>query len=297
MNSLTLSWDDLRLFAAAVATGSFSKAARKLGVSQPTVGRRVEALEAVLGGPLLERTAGGCRPTALGEAIAPLADRMNAAAKGVERVALTVQRDLAGVVRIAAGELIGRYLARHSWRVTAGAPGLVLEIDARMGMANLFAGEAEIALRNIRPDSDQLYARKLWRNPFAAFGAPAYVEANPAARDERRWTACKWASFTRAQAGTPSARWLAQRVEEPEPSLRFSASSLILEAVAAGAGLAMLPTFVGEDDPRLIRLSGPFDSLAFDLWMVAHPSARRRPRVRWTMDRLAEIFSGKQAAY
>lgn len=291
MNNHNIHWDDLRIFAAVVSAGSFSRAAQILGVSQPTVSRRIEALERELEGPLLERTAQGCFPTKLGETLVPLTERMTTAARGITRLALNARHDLSGIVRIASGELVGRYLARHSWRITSGASGLQLEILVGMKMVNLFAGEAEIALRNLRPDNDQLFARKLWSTQHAVYGSPSFAEANPGACDERRWHQCRWAGFTRTQDQLPSARWLAERLPENQPNLRFSTSSLILEAVASGSALALLPTFVGDDDSRLVRLSDPLAGLVLDLWMVTHPNVRNLPRVRWVMERLAEIFA------
>ena len=214
---------------------------------------------------------------------------MKVAANHVNRVSLTNQRNLQGSVRIACGLLIGRHLTRNMRRLLYGVPKLRIEIVAGTQMVNLFAGEAEIALRSIRPDNDQLFVRRLWQAPHYVYGTPAYREANPAAADERRWTHCRWAGYTTAQSHLPTARWLAERVSEPEPMLRFTHSELILEATASGSALAILPAFVGDDDPRLVRLSEQLD-LIIEMWMVTHPDARRLPAVRYIMDRLADIF-------
>ena len=283
-------WDDLRVFLAVIEQGSLSRAAESLGMSQPTVGRRLDALEEALDGPLIERTSQGCVPTEAGAMLAPLVERMRAAADGIKRAAATARRDIAGTVRVAVGELIGRLLARHADQIIAGAPGLRLEIVVGMARVSLGRGEAEIAIRAKKPESRQLYARKLPRSPFAVYGAPSYVDSHPVASDERRYRACRWASFDDSLAHLRSARWLADRLAAPEPSLRFSTSSLILEAAASGAALAVLPVYVGDDDPRLIRLEGPLEDLYYDGWLVTHTSSRRLPRVRWVADRIAELL-------
>ena len=290
MSKSAFAWDDLEVFLVVIEQGSLSRAAEHLGMSQPTVGRRLDALEEALGGPLVERTAQGCVPTEAGAVLAPLVQRMRSAADGVKRAAATARRDIAGTVRVAAGELIGRLLARHAAAIVAGAPGLRLEVVVGMAQVSLGRGEAEIAIRSERPKSRQLYARKMPRSMFAVYGAPAYVDAHPAATDERRYSQCRWASFDESLAHVRSARWLAQKLASPEPSLRFSTSSLILEAAASGAALALLPTYIGDDDPRLIRLEGPLEDLYYDGWLVTHTSSRRLPRVRWVADRVAELL-------
>ncbi|MEM9491090.1 MAG: LysR family transcriptional regulator, partial [Myxococcota bacterium] len=204
-------WDDLRVFITVLQQGSLSRAANELGMSQPTVGRRLSAVEDALGGPLVERTPGGCHATAHGAMIAPLVEQMRAAADGVKRLASTARRDLEGTVRVAVGEMLGRRIARHSSEIVAGAPGLRLELVVGMERVNLSSGDAEIALRGRKPTSPQLYARKLGRAPWAIYAAPTYVDAHPEALDERRYQACRWASLDDSLGHLKSSRWLAER--------------------------------------------------------------------------------------
>lgn len=284
-----LTWDDLRIFAEAVKQGSFSRTAQALGVSQPTVSRRIEELEHSLGRPLLIRSASGCTPTELGRTVLPLVEQMKTAASGLARVAASSQDDLKGVVRIASGELIGRHLVRNSWQITSGAPNLDIEVVTGLGYVNLNAGEADISLRNKPPEGEQIYARKLWDSYYAVYSSPGYRDANPAASDERRYEQCRWIGYV-AKTTAPTVRWMRAHLPESEPSLRFSTPSLIMEAAIAGLGLCVLPIFIAEQDPRLVRLSEPWKDFHMELWMVTHANSRRIPEVRWTMNRLTEIF-------
>jgi DNA-binding transcriptional LysR family regulator len=283
------SWDDLRVFLSVVSTGSLSKAARALDLTQPTVGRRLDRLEQAFGVPLVRRTSRGCDATERGALLLPLVERMSEAADGVIRVAATATNDLAGVVRVAVGDLLARYIARHLPELLAGAPQLRVEIVASRDFVNLERGEADLAMRTRAPKGENWVAKPVGRTHFAVYGAPAYVDAHADALDEeRRWAGCTWISFDESQS-TSSSEYLRQRRGRPS-EVGFSSSLLILEAAACGAGLALLPTWIGDDDPRLRCLSGPLDGLGLPWFLVVHPSARRLPRVRWVASRLARLL-------
>lgn len=282
-----MDWDDLRVLRAVLDEGSLSGAARILGLAQPTVGRRMRALEEQAGGPLIERLPDGIRATALAQSILPHAHAMQRAADEVSRVLRTHGSALDGMVRIACGFLVGRWLAGRLGAITEGAPELEVVLDVRVELVNLDRGDADVALRNQRPESGNLYAKKIGHNKHAVYGASAYVQANPAAHTEERYAQCRWVGYDETQAHLPSMRWLAQR--RPRlPQLRCTSSLLQLDAVIGGAGLGLLPTFLGERE-GLVRLTDPLPDLGYDLWLVAHRDARALPRVRHVMDRLEAV--------
>jgi DNA-binding transcriptional LysR family regulator len=278
-------WSDLNLVLAVLEERSLSRAARRLGLSQPTVGRRLSDLEERTGA-LVERTPRGCVATPLGAAVRPMLEAMRTAADDVTQATRTSRRDLSGTVRIACGEVVGRALAGELSRLAADIPGLELEIVVGMKRVNLERGDADIAIRSRAPTQANLRARKISRARFAIYGARNYLDDNPAAYTDDRYRRCRWVSFDSAQAPPPTLRWLLQRLPEP-PAIRLSHTSLILEAVAAGAGLAVLSMIAGDADPRLERVTGPLPELSFDGYMVTHNRSRRVPRVRFVADALA----------
>lgn len=279
-----MDWDDLRLLRTVLEEGSLSAAARVLGLSQPTVGRRIRTLEEAAGGPLIERLPDGIRATPLAESILPHAHAMQRAADEVARVVRARGPAIGGTVRIACGFLVGRWLAGRLGVLTEGAPELEVVLDVSVEMVNLDRGDADVALRSKRPESGNLYAKLVGHNKYAIYGAPSYVEANPTARTEDRYERCRWVGYDEAQAHLASMRWLAQR-RTRLPELRCTSSLLHLDAVIAGAGLGLLPTFLGQRE-GLVRLSEPLADLGYDMWLVAHRDARALPRVRHVMDRL-----------
>ncbi|MCB9638193.1 MAG: LysR family transcriptional regulator [Myxococcales bacterium] len=284
------SWDDLRIFAQVVQSGSLSKAAEHLKMSQPTISRHIRSLEQSLGGPILQRNATGCQATARGKALQPLIEQMSLAASHIQRIAHFRSSHLSGVVRIACGELIGRSIARKTPLLIAGAPDIHIEILAGMKDVNLERGDAHIALRNRRPETGNLYCRRLGETPFAVYASVSFAETYPEAWTEERYQRCRWAAFVPTLDHLPSMRWLLPRLKKNPPVLRLSTSMLILETIASGAALGLLPLFVGDDDTRLVRLTDPLQELSLDAWMLIHQDARDLETVRLIADRLAETL-------
>ena len=284
-----LSWDDLRVLQAVAHTGSLSRAAAELGLTQPTVGRRLDRLEQALGVPVVRRTSQGCHLTDRGGALLPMIERMQAAAEGVQRVAASASNELEGVVRVALGPLMARHVARHLPWLLGEAPRLRLEVLAGMDFVRLERGDADLAMRTRAPEGDDWVARPMPPSRYAAYGSRAYADAHPEACTDARWERCRWVSFP-AESSSPSAQLL-RTLRGPPPEVGLSSSLLVVEAVAAGTGLGLLPTWCGDDDPRLERLSEPIDDFGIGGFLVVHPSARRLERVRWVARRLTELFS------
>ena len=284
------SWDDLHLLWVVIEHGSLTQAARVLGTTQPTVGRRLSALEERLGAPLVERSVSGCAPTELARLLLPMIGQMHAAAEGVLRAQRLTHNTLEGVVRIACGELIGRMLARHLHALVAEAPRLRVEVLAGQEVLNLARGEADVAVRAVHPEGDHWVTRKMKPTPYGIYASPAFLQSAPAARDPvARLAQCRWLTFCGHQRHMPSARWLDARRDEDAPTLCFDRSSLIVEAAASGAGLALLPMIVGDDDARLVRVDEA-EGLSVSGWLVMHPSAARLPRVRHVARWLGQLM-------
>ncbi len=282
------SWDDLRVLLAVARTGSLSRAAADLDLTQPTVGRRLDRLEEIVGVPLVRRTGRGCTLSERGTAMLPLIERMQEAVDGVAQIATSAHNDLVGVVRLATGELPARFIARRLPSILRGAPQLRLEILSGVDYVSLERGDADLALRTAAPAGDAWVAHPLGPVDFAVFAAPSFIETHPYALDVDGFKRCPWVGYPR-DAKAPSARWL-HRLLDRDVDIAFSSSVLILEAASCGAGLAVLPQSIGDDEPRLRRLPIPVDGLRFDSYLVVHPSARRLKRVRWVASRLREQF-------
>ena len=294
MNALTPNWDDLRMFAAIAAEGSLSAAARRLRLSQPTMGRRLQALEERMGAKLLERTGGGPGGhyvlTPKGAELLPLVERMVEAGEAIERARPDFAEDATGTVRVASGPMTIRFIARRLPELLDAVPGIEIELCSSYSPINLSRREADIALRNRRPEEGRLAMRALPQPSFAVFGAKTYVARHPVAATTARYEECRWIGFDDTRGHSDSLMWLTAKIGRV-PHVRCSNASAILDALIAGAGLAVLPCFLGAEEPALVQLSAPIDDLDREgLWLVLHEDMRDRPRVRLVADRIAALF-------
>ena len=182
MAQRALSWDELRTFVEVARDGSLSGAARRLGLSQPTVGRHIDALEATLGSTLFTRSPRGLTPTPAARALAPHVEAMAAAAAALTRTASGEAAADRGVVRVTASEVIGcEVLPPILAGFHAEHPGIAIELALTNRNEDLARRDADIAVRMVRPTQSGLVARSIGaarigvyahRDYLARFGEP-----------------------------------------------------------------------------------------------------------------------------
>jgi len=259
-------------------------AGRALGLSQPTIARRLAAFESTFGGAsLFDRLPEGLRLNAAGEQLVP-------AAEGIEDAVLTLERQraaavpaLSGTVRVAAGECAAGFLARclsGSTR-TALPPGITLElVDELRQTANLVRRQADMALRHEPPEGGDFYISKA-----GTFACAVYRR-----RDAQ---AGAWVTYTEEQAHYAPARWVQRLVEETGNPVALRASSMLmhLEAIRAGTGRGVLPCYVGDGHPLLERLTPPIPEIAAEYWIIVHRDLRRSACVRAVIDWMKKLFA------
>lgn len=296
MNRAPINWDDYRVFAAIVAEGSLSAAARRLGLSQPTMGRRLQSLEQALGAKLLDRVAGAYVLTPRGAELLPLVEQLVEAGHAIERAKPDFSETATGTVRVAAGPWNSRFMARRLPELLADLPGIELELFSAYSFANLSRREADIAIRNRRPVEGKLARRALPDPTYALFASQDYIARNPAARTAARYEECRWIGFDETQSAAGSRKWLEPRIHRA-PDVRVSHSGHILDAIIGGAGIGIVPCWAGNEEPSLMQLTAPLDDYQTDgLWLVVHEDLRNRPRVRLVFDRIAALFERHRGA-
>jgi DNA-binding transcriptional LysR family regulator len=277
-----MDWDNVRVFLAAAREGSMRAAGRALGLSQPTIARRLAAFEGSFGGPtLFDRLPEGLRLNAAGE-------QLVAAAESVEQAVLTLERRraaaspvLSGTVRVSTGECAAGFLTRClSGATTTPLPsGITLELLQSLQPANLTRREADLALRHQPPESGDYYVAKL-----GTFAVAVYRRRG---EDTNAWVA-----YTEEQSHEP-ARWVQRQVEETGMPVALRASSLLMhvEAIRAGAGRGVIPCYLGDGHPLLERLTPPIAEIAAEYWIIVHRDLRRSACVRAVIDWLKALFA------
>lgn len=276
-----MKWDDYRCFLTLARAGSFSAAARMLHVDHTTVARRIDALEKDLGVKLVERLAREVTLTDTGRKLAAMGDPVEEAMADIARTAAGAKTDLAGVVHISAPpSLAAMVLAPKLTELRCQYPDIDIVLSGEKGFANLNRREADIALRLSRPQSPGLVARKLRAIPFFFYASHTYE------RQEEEWD---FIAYDETYDTLPQQAWLLERLGSRRVILRSSDAGAQAQAAASGLGVAVLPDYLGDSDPRLMRLHSPLAPPCRELWMLVHDDIRRVPCVRAVMDFLSNV--------
>lgn len=273
-----MDWDDLRTFLAVARHGTLSAAARKLGVTQPTMGRRLAAMEARTGARLLQRLPDGYALTPLGESVLGNAERAEAEVLAAERVITGKDVALEGVVRLTTVDtLAARIVAPALADLQLQHPGIIVELVPDTRSLSLSKREADIALRLSRFEGHEVSARRVGSLAMGLYASPAYFD-RMARGDVRLITALE------DQAHLPEFKWLREEFPDAEVGFRSNSREVQVHATIAGAGIAALARYRADIEPDLVRLNVAEADLARDIWLGVHVDMRHMPRVRAVTD-------------
>lgn len=292
--------EDLKLLLMLDERGSLSAVAKHLDVAVSTVARRLEGLEAMLGIRLLDRRANGVRLTNEGSRIAVLSGPMVDQASRIARAAAALgESSAAGHVTISSIDLIiTDVLAPAIDLLRAQSPGLAVTLRAQGEVVSLAAREADIALRMSRPEGASLIARRIHEIELGCFASVDYIAGrDPAAidlKDERLLV------FDDSYGRIAELDWVARAGLDGAVVLRTGSTRALLNATAAGGGIALLPVPFAEQ-VGLIRLPLPFPIQPRPVWLLTHRDVRRLPAIRaahrWIMAAFAQLNDRQSSAH
>ncbi len=286
-----MDWDDLKYFIAVARTGSLSAAARDLATHQPTVGRRLHALEARLGARLFHRQARGYALSDTGRSILEAAGTMETAAALIERLVTGEDARVSGTVRISVTDEIGvLWLTPTLVGLTADYPGIDLAIEVSPQVADLSRFKADLAIRLFHTKEPELVTQKVARLAFGLFGAPAYLARKGTPRTLADLREHSFVDFDEGLRHLPECRWLEEITGRRAIAFRSDNTHARSAATATGLGLAILPIFAAANQPGLVRVLPKAPIPKRDVWLATHPDLRGVARVRTTLDFLAAAF-------
>jgi DNA-binding transcriptional LysR family regulator len=278
----TLDWDDLRYFLAAARAGSLAGAARSLRVEHSTVGRRLTHLEQVLGGAVVLRNPDGLQLTALGRRLLPSLEEAERAVATASTLA-TAERTR---VRLAVPSGMSALLADKLPVLRARHPQLALELLSGSRIVDVRRGEADLALRIGAPTDPDIVVRPVGSVASALYGARHYLRGRHAKVDVEDLSGHEVIAFDPALTTVPAASWLEARCGDAEIVLRSREMTDALIAVASGLGLGVLPCFLGDEHPALVRLT-PQPVALSRLALVYRREAKLRGPLRAVADFVA----------
>jgi DNA-binding transcriptional LysR family regulator len=275
-----MDWGDIRIFLAIAREGTLGAAARKIGQTQPTMGRRLRALEAALGNTLFQRTSGGFTLTDEGVALMPLAERMEDEALAIQRQISGRAIQLEGALRITAIDWFGgtvlspvlaEFLALH--------PHVVVELLTDQRFLSLSRREADLAFRFGPFDEPDVVSRKLLKVRYGA-----YVRKGSKRPKTGDGGGASLIALDASFAGTPDDTWLQKMFPNARIALRSNSRSVQARLCAEGAGIAVLPRNIGDALAGVERLRLGQEPPERDVWVGYHRDLGRLARLRALLD-------------
>lgn len=290
--SVTFDWNRARAFLVTAEEGSLSAAARALGMTQPTLGRQVDALEAELGVVLFERVGRGLTLTPSGLDLLDHVRAMGEAANLMSLAASGQSQSLEGPICISAGEVDAAFLLPPILaRLRAEEPGITIEVVATNATSDLQRREADIAIRSFRPTQPDLIARKVRDGRGRLYATPGYLDriGNPSATDDL--SAVDFIGFDRTDELIGYLNGLGLKLTQANFPLVSANQLFQWEAVKQGLGIGVMSEDVGDAEPLVRRALPDLAPVPFSIWLTAHRELSTSRRMRFVFDLLAEELS------
>jgi len=273
-------WQLIPSFLAAHQHGSLLGAARALGISQPTVGRHVSALEAQLGTALFERTGRGLIPTAAAARLAEAARAMESGAQTLMRGAQQAQSALSGTVRLSASQPVGCFLLPLLLaQLRAELPGVQVELVVSNTVSDLQRREADIAIRMVRPTQGSLVARRIGQVGVSACAHRDYLARRGVPQQPEDLLHHDLVGNDRVQDIVRGFAAMGHPVGPEQFALRTDDLIAYWAAVRAGLGIGFVASYLLRDDPLLVPVLPDLPLPALPVWLVVHREIRTSRRI------------------
>jgi DNA-binding transcriptional LysR family regulator len=265
-------------------------AARELQVDHSTISRRLSALEEAMGAKLLIRGGREFSWTAEGKAVVEAAEVMEAAVETALRAVRSSKVDVEGSVRVSVAPAFAQILMR--WMLPGLRelhPLLTVQLESSFLRADLAKGEADIAVRMSRPEEPDLLARRGFDCAWFAYASASYLESHGVPKTHDDLAQHALVLYTELLHRAPPTRWLEQYKSKARATSRVDSLETATQTATAGAGIAVIPAFVGDPIPELARVFP--DAVAQNTgWVVYHDCVRNNSRVRLVADVLLDFF-------
>lgn len=287
-------WNRMRAFLATAQAGSLSGAARKLGLTQPTLGRQVSALEDELGLALFERTHRRMTLTDAGRDLLAEAQTMGDAANRIALLAQGRAQSLDGLIRITASDVMSAYVLPDALlRLRKLAPRLRIDVIAANDIRDILKREADIAIRHVRPDQPDLIARFVGDAPAHLYAAKSYIDARGMPE-----TLADLARHDFISMGDDAAfidAMHARGIPVTPENLRTGSISgvTIWSLTRKGFGIFPMSDDIARRFDDVVPVLDGVTDLSFPVWLVTHRDLHTSRRIRLVFDLLADMLSGR----
>ena len=285
-------WDELRTFVEVARDGSLSGAARRLGLTQPTVGRHIDALETALALTLFTRSPRGLTPTPAALALEPHVEAMAAAAAALARTASGEAAADRGAVRVTASDIVGvEVLPPIFAAFHAEHPGIAIELSLTNRTQDLARRDADIAVRMVRPTQSGLIARRIGSSRISLFAHRDYLRRFGEPRSLADLANHCVIGFDRDNSSFRGLGGYAGTLTRESFGLRCDSDLAQLAALRAGVGIGGCQDNIARRTPELVAVMPNALHYTLEVWLVMHQDLKATRRVRLLFDHLAAALT------
>ncbi|MXQ07043.1 LysR family transcriptional regulator [Alphaproteobacteria bacterium GH1-50] len=287
--AIRFDWNQVRAFLATAEEGSLSAAARALGLTQPTLGRQVTALEAHLGVPLFERVGKSLILTPSGQLLVEHVREMGEAATKLSLAASGQVQSVEGTVKITANEMVSTYALPEIVKgLREDHPGLVIEIVSTNSLSDLRRREADIAIRNAEPTDPDLIAKRIRYDSGGLFASEELARKLGKITEPKHLAGAPWLGFDETDEMIDALVRRGVPVTRENIVARSKSHAVHWEMARAGIGIGLNSNAVGQKTPGMVPILADKLKFEFPVWLVAPRELKTSRRVRIVYDRLAE---------
>jgi DNA-binding transcriptional LysR family regulator len=290
-------WNDLVFFLELARQSRLMPAARRLKVDHTTVSRRISELEKDLSIKLFDRKPDGFVLTEQGHRLFAVAERIEVEANGIPHIFGAEQTAATGRVRVATMEGIGAfYLGERFAELAELQPGIVVELVTERHLINLSKREADLFISFVQPVGQRLVVRKLGGFRLALFASTDYVARRGFPKDRSELPAHTFVDYVEDLIAIQPVHWLLDVLEPTNVSFRSSSMHAQQNAVAAGAGIGLLPLFSAKMNPKLLPVLAEEVKVYRDVYLSVHEDLEFVGRIRSVLRHLTNVFT-RDAAF
>lgn len=292
-----MDWNQARAFCATADAGSLSSAARRLGLTQPTLSRQIAALESSLGVALFERIGRRLVPTEVGMSLVEHARAMASAADRLEMAAAGQSQDVSGRVTISATDAVSAYLLPEFLkRIRETAPQITIAILASDSISDLRRREADIAIRHVRPSEPELFARSLGEMSAHFYAAQSWIAANGTPASLAALRPADLLGFEPIDQFSTHVKAIGFPAAQDDFRIVSANSVVLWEMMRQGHGICIMLQAIAEKFPDAVRLFPSMPGVQVPIWLVSHRELHTSRRVRLVFDGLASEIGGRNGA-
>lgn len=290
--SVAFDWNQVRAFLVTAEEGSFSAAARALGLTQPTLGRQVAALEGHLGVTLFERLG---RSLSLTQSGLELLDHVRAMGDAANRISLTASgqsQRIEGQVRITATDLTSMHLLPDALkRLRETAPGIEVEVIASNDVRDLLRREADIAIRHGRPEQPDLIAKLVRETSIHLYASTEYLDQYGRPGSPSDLSEAVFIGFDQSDRLPTRLNELGLTLTKDNFKLISESGAVAWEMVKQGLGIGVMTKEIADRTPGVECVLPDLDPIPVPIWLVTHRELHTSRRIRLVFDLLAESLS------